>query len=91
MNPEYLPSAALKARQLTLLESEYPGWDITYSTDEAGHDRWQATLRRELTKPMRHLGVVETVEQDSAIGLASALSGQSAKLAQIRAGRMRLP
>ncbi|MGW0806807.1 hypothetical protein [Nonomuraea sp. NPDC002799] len=68
----------LRARQLDVLRSTYPGWEITYRRDAAGGEWWDAELRRVITERMLNIGVVKTVHHRDAIALAATLSCQAA-------------
>lgn len=77
-------SADLAKRQLEVLSTDYPGWDITCSAGPSGDKRWTATLIQELTPLLANAGVVEVVNRDSAMSLGSALTHQARLLHSVR-------
>jgi hypothetical protein len=72
-------------RQLVVLRSTYPGWEIQHVIGGPEIDRWTAVLRREMTGRMLAAGVRERVEAPDATALASALSHQVTLLHNARA------
>ena len=76
----------LRGRQLSVLRSTYPGWDIDYESDGSGRMWWTAELRRMPTLEMATAGVMRSVRQEDAIALVSTLAWQSALLHTTRPG-----
>lgn len=67
----------LAARQLAVLSSTYPGWEISYDTDSSGRQCWTAELVGEITDRMRAAGVVKHLRREGCPELASALGRQA--------------
>ncbi|WP_346101469.1 hypothetical protein [Nonomuraea maheshkhaliensis] len=67
--------------RLALVESDYPGWEITYTYDGP---EWKAVLRRRVTEQMRNLGIVEEIIEADPIDLVAALASQVRRLALVR-------
>ncbi|MGW0801961.1 hypothetical protein [Nonomuraea sp. NPDC002799] len=67
----------LIARQLDVLRSTYPAWEIQVRVDGPCVARWTAELRRPVTALMSAAGVRERVCSPDAITLASALAHQA--------------
>ncbi|MEV4168503.1 hypothetical protein [Nonomuraea sp. NPDC049709] len=70
----------LARRQLEVLRSTYPAWEIHFRIDAAGAPRWTAELRRPVTAQLTANGVRERIGGPDAITLASALAHQSSLL-----------
>ena len=73
------------SRQLAVLRSTYPGWEIQRIIGEPEGDTWTAELRRELTCQMRVAGVKEHISAPDAMSLAATLSQQVALIHHHRA------
>lgn len=76
----------LKPRQLDVLRTTYPGWEIWYGYDSAGRLWWVADLRRPLTAAMQAAGVLARVQCRDPIELASALAWQVSYVHRSQAG-----
>ena len=74
----------LRARQLAVLCTTYPAWDVDCERDPSGHLWWTAELRRPITLELVTAGVMRTVQREDAIALASALAWQSALVHSVR-------
>ncbi|MEV0316676.1 hypothetical protein [Nonomuraea fuscirosea] len=78
--------AEYKALQYATLQSDYPGWTITYGiAADSGKEEWRAILRREVTEQMRKAGILRELVEDDAISLTSALSAQARKISCLQA------
>ncbi|MFG1958840.1 hypothetical protein [Nonomuraea sp. NPDC049028] len=78
----------LRGRQLLVLRSTYPGWDIDFERDSTGQLWWTAELYKAVTLEMVAAGVVQCVRQPDAIALAATLAWQSALVHNCRAHNM---
>ncbi|SDH85352.1 hypothetical protein [Nonomuraea jiangxiensis] len=63
-------------RQLDVLRTTYPAWEIRLGVDGLGAARWTAELRRPVTAQLLAAGVRERVAGPDAVTLASALAHQ---------------
>lgn len=72
------PSSRRAARQLAVLRTTYPGWDIHHVIGEPEASRWTAALRRKVTGRMKAAGIEERIEAPAAEALAARLSHQAA-------------
>ncbi|MEO3873568.1 hypothetical protein ABGB18_32560 [Nonomuraea sp. B12E4] len=68
------------ARQLDVLRTTYPGWEIHLGADGPGAARWTAELRRPVTAQMLAAGMRERLVSHDAVTLASALAHQACLL-----------
>ncbi|MFG3439516.1 hypothetical protein ACGF0J_19930 [Nonomuraea sp. NPDC047897] len=75
----------LVARQLAILRTTYPGWEIQRVYLGPGEVTWTATLRRDTTASMRAAGVAPHIERTDAPSLASVLALQAALIHNHRA------
>ncbi|MEV1241620.1 hypothetical protein ACIBO2_15140 [Nonomuraea sp. NPDC050022] len=78
----------LRGRQLSVLCSTYPGWEIDFGRSVSGQMWWTAELRKAVTVEMVAAGVVQCVRQPDAIALAATLAWQSALVHNCRAHNM---
>ncbi|MFG1707235.1 hypothetical protein ACFLIM_28965 [Nonomuraea sp. M3C6] len=70
-------SDGLVERQLDVLRTTYPAWEIHFLTDGPSVGRWTAELRRPLTPQMVAAGVRQRIASPDAVTLASALAHQA--------------
>lgn len=77
----------LAGRQLEVLRTTYPAWEIQVRTDEPGATRWTAVLRRPITAQMAAAGLRRRICGPDAITLAGALAHQVSLLHNRRSGR----
>jgi hypothetical protein len=76
----------LVGRQLDVLRSTYPAWEIHHRLDGPSTARWTAELRRPITAQLAAAGVRERVGAPDAVTLASTLAHQSSLLHTWRSG-----
>ncbi len=69
-------------RDLDVLRTNYPGWNIYRRRDQNGRERWVAELISVITPEMREAGAVATIDLSDAVALTSVLSWQTALLHQ---------
>ncbi|GAA3695271.1 hypothetical protein GCM10022224_071060 [Nonomuraea antimicrobica] len=72
--------------RLSTLRRLNPAWEIMRGTDPSGRECWQATLRVEITQPMRDAGIVEVVRQPDFLSFYGALHRQAAIFVPFSAG-----
>ncbi|MCK2221384.1 hypothetical protein MF672_047415 [Actinomadura sp. ATCC 31491] len=72
--------AQLPWRQLAVLRSTYPAWEIDYLADPPVPDPWTATLRRPVAERSSARGVRRRLDAPDAVTLASALAHQATLL-----------
>ncbi|NUW35048.1 hypothetical protein HTZ77_26990 [Nonomuraea sp. SMC257] len=72
-------------RQLAVLRSTYPGWEIQRVIITANEAEFTAKLRRPITAAMAAAGVEAQITEPDAASLASALSQQAALIHNCRA------
>ncbi|WP_146178172.1 hypothetical protein [Nonomuraea fuscirosea] len=72
-------------RDLDVLRTNYPGWNIYRRRDQNGRERWVAELISVITPEMKEAGAVATIDLSDAVALAAALSWQTDVLHQFRA------
>jgi hypothetical protein len=63
-------------RQLAMLRTDFPAWDIELDTETCRALKWTAVLRQELDARMRKAGIRERIECDSPYDLHRELSRQ---------------
>ncbi|MCF6471690.1 hypothetical protein FAF44_25315 [Nonomuraea sp. MG754425] len=76
----------LLGRQLDVLRTTYPAWEIDFRADAPATTRWTAVLRRPVTARLSAGGVRARIGCQDAFTLASALSHQCCLLHNGRAG-----
>lgn len=74
----------VRGRQISVLRTTYPAWNISYEHDASGYLWWTAELLRPLTAELVAAGVMSPVRREDAIALASTLAWQSALLHSVR-------
>ncbi|MGW6502989.1 hypothetical protein [Nonomuraea angiospora] len=77
---EALQPEQLRALQLNVLSTTYPGWHISYGYDPTGRLWWVARLVGPLTPAMETAGVLAHLQRSNCIALASALAMQMSYL-----------
>ncbi|TMR98047.1 hypothetical protein [Nonomuraea basaltis] len=69
--------AHLTGRQLDVLRTTYPAWEIHYLVDAPDAARWTAELRRPITVRMSAAGIRQRIGSPDAVTLASTLAHQA--------------
>lgn len=74
------PEAAAMERQLYVLRTTYPAWEIDTEVDLQGAVWWRATLLRPVTPEMAQRGVQEFIRGSDGVELGVELSRQTTLL-----------